>query len=75
MSLEHKTTDDLVRIATAGGGFRFMAGHKTTDDLVRIATAASSKGARITFTGLKHKTTDDLVRISVAGKGCIVIED
>lgn len=74
MSFEHKTTEDLVRIAAAGGGFTLSAGHKTTDDLVRIAAAASSKGSRLTFTGLKHKTTDDLVRISAAGKGCIVLE-
>lgn len=66
MSFEHKTTDDLVRIAAAGGGFILTATHKTTDDLVRIAAAASGKGSRITFTGLTHKTTDDLVRISAA---------
>lgn len=64
MSFEHKTTDDLVRIAAAGGGFTLTATHKTTDDLVRIAAAASGKGSRITFAGLTHKTTDDLVRIS-----------
>ncbi|NHZ85594.1 MAG: hypothetical protein GWP19_06910 [Planctomycetia bacterium] len=74
MSFEHKTTDDLVRIAAAGGGFTLTATHKTTDDLVRIAAAASGKGSRITFAGLTHKTTDDLVRISAAGKGCIILE-
>lgn len=73
MSLAHKTTDDLVRIAAAGGGFILTASHKTTDDLVRIAAAAKMSGATVTLTGLDHKTTDDLVRIGAAGKGCVVV--
>ncbi|MFH2134185.1 MAG: hypothetical protein ABII81_03280 [Pseudomonadota bacterium] len=74
MSFELKTTDDLVRIAAAGGGFVLDASLKSTDDLVRIAAAASNKGARVTFSGLKLKSTDDLVRIGAAGKGCVVLE-
>ena len=60
MSFEHKTTNDLVRIAAAGGGFTLTATNRTTNDLIRIAAAASDKGSRITFTGLEHRTTDDL---------------
>lgn len=74
MSFEHKSTNDLIRIAAAGGGLTLTATHRTTDDLVRIAAAASGKGSRITFTGLSHRTTDDLVRISAACKGCVVLE-
>lgn len=74
MSFEHRTTNDLVRIAAAGGGFTLTATHRTTDDLVRIAAAASGKGSRITFTGLTHRTTDDLVRIGAASKGCVILE-
>lgn len=74
MSFEHRTTDDLVRIAAAGGGFTLTATHRTTDDLVRIAAAASGIGSRIIFSGLTHRTTDDLVRIAAASKGCVVLE-
>jgi len=34
-----KTTDQLVRIASAGGGMILDATGKTTDQLVRIASA------------------------------------
>jgi DNA replication protein len=74
MSFESRTTDDLVRLALAGGGFTLSAGSRTTDDLVRIALAGANKGARLTFTGLGSRTTDDLVRIALAGKGCVTLE-
>lgn len=74
MSFEHKTTDDLVRIAASGGGFIVTAGHKTTDDLVRIAAAAKISGSKVTFTGINHKTTNDLIRIGAAGKGCVILQ-
>jgi len=74
MSFEMRTTDDLVRIAAAGGGFRLDAAMRTTDDLVRIASAASTKGAHVVFAGLKLRTTDDLVRIAAAGKGSVFLE-
>lgn len=74
MSFELRSTNDLVRIAAAGGGFILDASLRSTDDLVRIAAAASMHGARVTFSGLKLRSTDDLVRISAAGKGAVVLE-
>ena len=74
MSFEHRSTDDLIRIAAAGGGFTLTATHRSTEDLIRIAAAASGKGARITFTGLTHRSTEDLIRISAASKGSVVLE-
>lgn len=71
---EMKTTDELVRIASAGGGFRLKASMKTTDELVRIASAASSKKARIVLVGLEFKTVDELVRIASAGGGGVSFE-
>ena len=71
MGFELRTTDDLVRIAAAGGGFTLKASLRKTEDLVRIAAAASTKGARVRFTGLSLRSTDDLVRIGAAGKGCV----
>ncbi|MDH5426274.1 MAG: hypothetical protein OEY29_14895 [Gammaproteobacteria bacterium] len=74
MSFEHRSTDDLIRIAAAGGGFTLSSTHRETTDLIRIAAAASAKGSRVTFTGLSHRDTDDLVQISSAGQGCVVLE-
>lgn len=39
MSLEGRSTEDLVRIAEAGAGFRLEAAGRPTDDLVKIAAA------------------------------------
>jgi DNA replication protein len=75
MSFETKTPEDLIRIAAAGGGFRFNAGLWNTDDLVRIATAAESSGALLFLSGMSIRTTGDLVRIGTAGKGNVVFED
>lgn len=71
MSFASRNTNDLVRIASAGGGFVIDAAARPTDDLVRIASAGSAKGARLVFTGLAARSTDDLVRIGSAGKGCV----
>lgn len=68
---DHMVTDDLIRIAFAGGGFTLKASTRSTDDLIRIAHAASSKGARVTFAGLRARSTDDFIRIGAAGKGSV----
>lgn len=75
MSFQSRLTDDLVRIAAAGGGFRFVASARLTDDLVRIAAAASKHNARVFMSGMSARLTDDLVRIGAAGKGAVVFED
>jgi DNA replication protein len=69
-----RTTDDLVRIAAAGGGFLLEASGRTTDDLIRIAAAASAKRAPLRFRGMNARTTDDLVRIGAASGGCVMFE-
>lgn len=74
MSFESRQTDELVRIASAGGGFTLSAGNRQTDELVRIASAASGKGSRVIFTGLSNRQTDELVRIASAGDGAVSLE-
>ena len=74
MSFEGRSTEDLVRIAEAGGGFRLDAGGRSTDDLAKIAGAASSWGIRLVFAGMNGRSTDDLVRIADAGEGCVEFE-
>ncbi len=71
MSHDYRTTEDLMRIAAAGGGFTINGGPRTIEDLMKIAAAAGSKGARVTFTGMNFRTTEELMRIAAAGKGCI----
>jgi hypothetical protein len=73
--IAQKTTDDLVRIVSYGGGLDFIASGKTTDDLVRIASYAQSGGAHVTMRGMGKKSTDDLVRIGSYGKGHVTFAD
>lgn len=75
MSLEAKATEDLIRIAAAGGGFNINASGRSTEDLIRVAAAAGNKGARVSFIGMRSKSTEDLIRIGAAGKGAVVFED
>ena len=74
MSFEGRSTEDLVRIAEAGGGFRLEAAGRHTDDLVKIAAAASSWGVRLVFACMADRSTDDLVRIADAGEGTVEFE-
>ena len=74
MSHDYRSTEDLMRIAAAGGGFTINGGPRTVEDLMRIAAAASSKGARVTLTGMNSRTAEDLMRIAAAGKGCIAFD-
>jgi len=73
-----KSTDQLVRIAAAGGGIRLNASSKSTDQLVRIAAAMAnttySNKTTLALYGIDSKSTDQLVRIAAAGKGCVVFE-
>jgi hypothetical protein len=71
--MNSRTTDHLVRIASAGAGFRICA-VRGTNDLVRIVAAASSHQARIVIYGTDGMTTDDLVRVGAAGKGTVFFE-
>ena len=74
MSFELKPTQELVQIASAGGGFRLDAALRPTPELVQIASAASNKGSQVTFAGLKLRPTPELVQIASAGKGCVILE-
>ena len=74
MMLQNRTTNDLIRIAAAGGGFALDAAARSTDDLIRIAAAAREKG-RLVFRGLGARSTYDLIRIAAAGGGAVSFED
>lgn len=66
------STNDLIRIAAAGGRLDLRNAQKSTDDLIRIAAAASSHGAKVWISGAT-KSADDLIRIGAAGRGCVFI--
>jgi hypothetical protein len=72
--LDRFSTNDLMRIASCGGGFTVSGGHRSVDDLMRIASCAVSTGARITFTEMDARSTDDLIRIASCGKGCVIFD-
>ena len=74
MSFEGRTTEDLIRIAAAGGGFLLHAAGRTTEDLIRISSAAKASGDHVTLAGLTGRTTEDLIRIGAAGRGFVILE-
>ena len=69
-----KTTDQLVRIASAGGGMIISGKGKTTDQLTRIASSSSKSGAKIIISDVSSKTTDQLTRIASAGNGNVILD-
>ena len=71
--MHNRTTDDLVRIALAGGGFEIDASSRTTDEIVRIASATGNRPSKLKVSNTGKKTTDDLVRIALAGIGSVFI--
>ena len=68
-----KTTDDLVKIVSFGGGI-VIDSSKTTDDLVKIASFAAGKGTRVVIKNAGTKTTEDLVKIASCGKGSVLFD-
>ena len=75
MALKTRTTEELMQIAAAGGGFRFNSGTRHTDDLTRIAAAAKSGDATVVLAGISDRPTADLIQIAAAGKGSVIFED
>jgi predicted RNA-binding protein YlxR (DUF448 family) len=73
LEITMKTTEDLVRIVSFGGGVVIDAS-KTTEELVRIASFAAGKGSRVIIKHAGRKTTEDLVRIASFGKGSVLFD-
>ncbi|WOH55295.1 hypothetical protein [Bradyrhizobium sp. BWC-3-1] len=71
---ELRSVEELMRIASAGGGFRLDAHHRSTEDLMKIAYCSKASGARITFTNMAHRQTNDLIRIASSGAGNVSFE-
>jgi hypothetical protein len=71
MALEGKTTNELISIASNGGGFRIRATGRTTNELISIAKAANAGGTQIVFLDLEGRTTNELISISKNGGGSV----
>ena len=74
MGLGTKKTEDLIKIASAGGGLAMEGGRRTTDELAKIAAAAKRSGATVIFRNMAVRKTEDLVRIAAAGKGHVIFD-
>jgi hypothetical protein len=74
MGFHLKTTDELVRIAKAGGGLVLEGGRRTTDELAKIAEAAKRSSSLVIFRGVALRKTEALEKIAAAGKGHIIFE-
>ncbi len=71
-----RTTNDLMRIAAAGGGMELDLGAFPVDDILRIAAAASNKpGTRLVLYNIGALALNDLLRIAAAGSGAVVFRD
>lgn len=69
------TITDLVRIASAGGGFNIDCSNYSVLDIVRIAAAANTGGGLIFLNNTSKFTIIDKVRISAASKGHVIFND
>lgn len=71
--MSSRSVSDLIRIASAGGGFTLNASGISVADLIRIAAAVSGGNAKAIFTGTEHVSTTDLIRIGAAGNGAVML--
>ena len=74
MGLSIKTTNELVELAKAGGGFVLDVGRRNTDELVRIAAAARKSGSTIIFRNMAVRKNESLIKIAEAGKRHVIFE-
>jgi hypothetical protein len=69
-----RSTDELVKIVTAGAGLIVDGKAKSTDELIQIATAAGQSEVWVTIRNVGEKNSDELVKIAAAGDGVVIFE-
>jgi len=74
MGMSVKKTEELLKIASVGGGLVLQAGRRTTDELAKIAAAAKRSGTTVIFRDMSVRKTESLTRIAAAGKGHVIFE-
>jgi len=70
----NRSTDEIVRIVSYGGGVIIDGSSLSTDDLVRIVSYAQTSAPLVVVRNAGSKSTDDLVRIASYGKGKVILE-
>ena len=76
MAMYHRfSLDDLIQIATAGGGFEIAGARFSALEIMRVATAASKSGARITIRNTPRFSLDELLRIPTTGQGAVLFAE
>jgi DNA replication protein len=73
--MQYRDTNDLLRIAAAGGGLELEGSLRPTNDLVRIAAACAKGGGTLILRGMSLKPTEDLLRIAAASKGKVIFSN
>lgn len=74
MTVKHLSVDDVIRVATCGGGLKLNCQSFFVGDLIRIATVAKSKNAVLTLENSAALTVDDMLRLATAGSGVVIFE-
>ena len=74
MTMLPLTPDELVRLASYGGGFEIDAAQVSQADIVRIASYAGTSGAKILVTNARQIPIAELEAIAAHGKGNIVFQ-
>ena len=69
-----RSTEDLIKIVSAGGGLVLDGKTLAADDLVKIASAAAESEVALTIKNVDDKTTEELVSIAAAGDCTVVFE-
>lgn len=64
-----KMTDQIVKIAQAGGSIELDANDKMTDQLIKIAQAVKVGGGSLRLLNADSKMTDQLVKIAQTAPG------
>ncbi len=68
------TTDELIKIVSAGASVTLDVGTRTKDELVKIARAAADSEVLVTFRNSGEMAVDDLVEVAKAGDGGVTFE-
>jgi len=68
-----RTTENIIKLVSAGASVSFDASNKTMDSLIQIAREAAAARVTVTFRNLDGKTLDALLSINTAGKGYVVL--
>ncbi len=70
--MEQIKIENLIKIASAGGGLRLNGHDVDIDDLVNLASAACRGGGELYLSGMDTTNTEDLVRIASACPGRVI---